>query len=199
MSKLIKVTLAIIVPVLFLVTLVLLMMQLLGLNPKEGFTNLISDIPFVSSHQTGSKQSKSLSVNNSSTLKAEVKDEQKKNQALESEVSSKTDKINQLQSQISALQKQQSDAKKTEQNKQNENQQTMIQQTYKNMDPVKASAIFDKMDTADAANYLNMLDNQTKANILQNLPAKKAAELTPLLKALPAPTATQTAATGTSN
>lgn len=194
MSKLLKVTLAIIVPVLFLITLVFLMMQLLGLNPKDGFKGLISDIPFMASHQTTSGSVKSSSGSGTqNAVKADVKEVQQKNQALEDELSSKTDKINELQSQLSAIQKQQADEKKAEQNKQKESQQTMIQQTYKNMDPVKAGAIFDKMDNADAAYYLNMLDNQTKANILQNLPAKKAAALTPLLKAMPEKTSAETA------
>lgn len=189
-GKMTKFTLAIIVPVLFLITLIFLMMSLFGLNPTDGFKGLIGDIPFVSSHQTKSAHSTGKGQD-LKALKAQIKNIQHQNQALNAEISSKTDKVNRLQSEINAMTKQQQDAKTATKNKQEKNQEMMIQQTYKNMDPVKAAAIFDKMSKTDAAHYMNMLDDQTKASIMENLPATKAAALTPMLKAAVSSTSNQ--------
>ncbi|MBM7644359.1 flagellar motility protein MotE (MotC chaperone) [Scopulibacillus daqui] len=130
------------------------------------------------------------------SLKETVKKQKKTIKDLNDQNKEKSDKINQLENDLEQ-QKAEEKNQATDAKKQKKQQRAnMIQQTYKNMDPEKAAAIFAEMKNPRAALYINMLDDKTKAAVLENLPAKKAASITPLLKAQQKPVQNNKGANG---
>ncbi|RYL95342.1 hypothetical protein EWI07_02210 [Sporolactobacillus sp. THM7-4] len=179
--KLFKFLLAVLVPILFLLLLTLLFLKLAGLDPIEEAKRLVFGQGSPATMQTGNGTSGSGSQ--IAALKQKIAVQNSTIKRLQSDSSKKSDQISQLNSdlkQAQAAAKQQTNASK---NQASAGRQAVYAQTYKNMDPEKAAAIFEKLPTRKAAMYINMMDNKTKAQILENMTAGKAAALTPLLQA----------------
>lgn len=181
--RVIKLLLVIIIPLLFLATLTFLMMSLFGLNVKEEMKSLGSHLPIVSNATDEKAKNKTVSGPSVSSLKGKIAEQTKTIESLKAQISSQSDKISGMEKDAQVLKADKTKKDKTAESQAKLQQASMVAQTYKTMDPEKAGAIFAQMDNKEAANFLNMLDNKTKTKILENIPAKKAAALTPLLKA----------------
>ncbi|MFD2616888.1 MotE family protein [Terrilactibacillus laevilacticus] len=176
--KTIKALLVIIIPIIFLGILTLLIMNFVGLNPMAEMKSLING----KSEKTHQLANKGNTVPNDATaMRREIASQSKTINKLRDEITQKSDQIDALNKQIqetsSNKPKKQTDPSQASQSKAN-----LVNQTYRNMDPEKAAAIFEKMSVKDASDYINMLDNKTKAQILNNMDPAKAADITKLLK-----------------
>ncbi|MCO7174692.1 MotE family protein [Sporolactobacillus kofuensis] len=177
--KLLKVFLAILVPILFMLLIAALFLKLAGLDPIEEAKNLI--VKDQSSSQM--QQSASGSSAQIAQLKAENSDQKVTLKRLQSDKNNLTDQVAQLKNQLKQAQNDANDTAKQTKNQNAAARQAVYAQTYKTMDPAKAGAIFSKLSVKQAAKYINLLDDKTKASILENMDVNKAAALTPLLKA----------------
>ncbi|MFC4617345.1 MotE family protein [Camelliibacillus cellulosilyticus] len=177
--KLFKGILVVLIPLLFLVTLVVLLLKISGFDIKEEGGKLTSLLSFHSQ-----KVDNGSAGANQSDLSRQI-------ETLKKQVNDKDHQIQDLKKEISDLENnnlkegQGTNASNTGQSNSESNsdpsQSKTISQVYGNMDPAKAAAIFLKMKDQEAANYLNMLNNRTKAKIMEELPPDKAAKLTALL------------------
>ncbi|MTT32277.1 hypothetical protein GMB86_09700 [Terrilactibacillus sp. BCM23-1] len=176
--KIIKVLLVIIIPLMFLGILTLLIMNFVGLNPMAEMKSLING----KTEKTNQPAIKDNTVPNDATaMRREIASQSKTINKLRDEITQKSDQIDALNKQIQEA----SSTKKTNQTDQSQTSPSkadLVNQTYRNMDPEKAAAIFEKMNIDDASAYINMLDNKTKAQILNNMDPAKAADITKLLK-----------------
>lgn len=189
--KLLKIFLAILVPILFFLLLAALFLKLAGLDPITEAKSLIFR------NETTSQGQHAASGGSSQTaqLKAENANQNATIKQLQSENAKLADQVAQLKNQLKQAQND-ANAKNTQAKSQAATaRQAVYAQTYKTMDPAKAGAIFSKLSVQQAAEYINLLDDKTKAAILENMDVNKAAALTPLLKAN---TASSSTASGTS-
>lgn len=176
--KLLKVILAILVPIVFLVLLAALFLKLSGLDPIEEAKNLVFQDKTSSQNQqaaSGSAQIAQLKQDNAEQ-KVQVKQLQSDNNKLK-------DQIAELKNQLKQAQNDANEKNNQAKSQTTAARQAVYAQTYKSMDPAKAGAIFNKLSVKQAAEYINLLDDKTKAAILENMDVEKAAALTPLLKA----------------
>lgn len=176
--KLLKVILAILVPIVFLVLLAALFLKLSGLDPIEEAKNLVFQDKTSSQNQqaaSGSAQIAQLKQDNAEQ-KVQVKQLQSDNNKLK-------DQIAELKNQLKQAQNDTNEKNNQAKSQTTAARQAVYAQTYKSMDPAKAGAIFNKLSVKQAAEYINLLDDKTKAAILENMDVEKAAALTPLLKA----------------
>lgn len=196
--RLMKVLLSILVPAVFLLLLIALFLKLAGLNPVDEAKNVLFGGSSGSSAQlSGGSSAVSDQI---VSLKQQVAAQQSTIKQLQSDSVSKSDQISQLNTQLKQAQADASQKSSTASKQSQTARQAVYAQTYRNMDPAKAAAIFEKLPTNQAAEYINMLDDKTKAAILQNMSADKAAALTPLLQASSsAPAAANAGGTGTSS
>lgn len=173
-----KVLLAIMIPVIFLLLMTGLFLKLAGIDPINEAKSLVF----------GSNQNSSVKPINSPAsttlgLKQQIANQNKTIQQLQRDNNNKSDQIAQLQNQLKQAQSQSSQQNQTQKSQNQAALQSVYAQTYRNMDPAKAAAIFDKLSVSQASKYINMLDDKTKAAIMQNMTAAKAAAVTQLLKA----------------
>ncbi|WP_332237435.1 MotE family protein [Sporolactobacillus sp. KGMB 08714] len=189
-SRLLKILLAVLVPIVFLLLLVGLLLKLAGLNPIVEVKGLLFG-------NNAAQTFGGTSSNQITTLKQQIAAQQSTIKQLQSDNTSKSDQISQLNTQLQQAQAAASQKSSASASQAQTARDAVYAQTYRNMDPAKAAAIFEKLPTKQAAEYINMLDDKTKASILQNMPADKAAALTPLLQAQPA--AASTSGTGSSS
>lgn len=191
--KFIKIMVAILVPILFLALLATVFMKLAGVDPLDEAKSLIFGRSESISQTSENNNSGTTQV---ASLKKTISDQQATIKKLQNDSQKKNDQIAELNNQLEQAQnnagQQQSGSGQSQ-----EARQAVYAQTYKNMDPAKAAAIFEKLSTKQAAEYMNMLDNKTKASILENMSAAKAAALTPMLK--PVQTGTSSTSAGTSS
>ncbi|RYM07181.1 hypothetical protein EWH99_00485 [Sporolactobacillus sp. THM7-7] len=172
-----KIFLSILLPVIFLLLLITLLLKFSGVDPVDAAKQLVGGSSPAAGNENGT------SVDGTSALKQKIAEQEATIKQLRGDSQKKSDQITQLNDQLKQAQENAGQTAGAAQKQAAADRQAVYAQTYKNMDPVKAAAIFNKIPVKNAAQYLNMLDNKTKAAILENLPAGKAAQLTPMLKA----------------
>ncbi|MFT8317137.1 MAG: hypothetical protein ABF651_02545 [Sporolactobacillus sp.] len=175
--KFMKVLLAILVPILFLLLLVVLFCKLAGINPIQVAESVLPG------HHGQTVQPVSGTAADIRQLNQEVSAQKKIIKQLQSDTSKKSDQISNLNTQLKQAQQQANQTSSAKKNASKAAREQVYAQTYRNMDPAKAAAVFAKLPLRRAASYMNMLDNNTKASIMNNMTASKAAQLAPLLKA----------------
>ncbi|WP_010630954.1 MotE family protein [Sporolactobacillus vineae] len=173
-----KVLLAILIPLLFLLLLTGLFLKLAGIDPISEAKSLL-----FGSGQNPPVQSINSPAATTSGLKQQIAGQNRTIKQLQNDNKNKSDQIAQLQNQLKQAQSQSNQQNQAQKSQKQAALQSVYAQTYRNMDPVKAAAIFEKLSVKQAAKYMNMLDDKTKASIMQNMTAAKAAAVTPLLKA----------------
>jgi flagellar motility protein MotE (MotC chaperone) len=188
--KILKIGLAVLVPVILLVVIGGFLLSLSGVDPVTATKNLL----------TGSHNSEQSNTGPDSSqmekMKKTISDQNDTIRRLQNDSQKKNDQIAQLNNELNQAQH---NADQEGSSQEEAARRAVYAQTYKNMDPAKASAIFEKLKTNQAAEYLNMLDNKTKAAILENMAPDKAAALTPLLKPLQEPEPSSESGTATTN
>ncbi|TCP30327.1 MgtE-like protein [Scopulibacillus darangshiensis] len=157
------------------------MMQLLGMDVKEKINSISKSFPMVQ-NKLSKREASGASAD---ALKRKLASQSQTINQMKKELDTKISKIKGLKDDLKQIESQVKMQKKNNQSKEDARRASMYAQTYKNMDPEKAGAIFSQMDSKVAAKYLDMLDNKTKAHILENIPADKAAAITPLLNPKP--------------
>ncbi|MFX3618461.1 MAG: MotE family protein [Sporolactobacillus sp.] len=175
--KFMKVLLAILVPILFLLLLVVLFSKLAGINPIQVAESVLPG------HRGQTVQPVSGTSADIRQLNQEISAQKKIIKQLQSDTSKKSDQIANLNTQLKQAQQQANQTSSAKKNATKAAREQVYAQTYRNMDPAKAAAVFAKLPLKRAASYMNMLDNNTKASIMDNMTAGKAAQLAPLLKA----------------
>jgi Uncharacterized conserved protein len=176
--RLSKIIFAILIPILFLLLLTGLFLKLAGIDPINEAKSLV-----FGSGQNPSVQPVNSPAATTSGLKQQIASQNQTIKRLQSDNNSKSDQIAQLQNQLKQAQNQTNQQNQVQNSQNQAALQSVYAQTYRNMDPVKAAAIFEKLSVKQAARYMNMLDDKTKAAIMENMTAAKAAAVTPLLKA----------------
>ncbi|MET1247892.1 hypothetical protein ABWW58_03775 [Sporolactobacillus sp. STCC-11] len=176
--KLLKVSLAILVPVVFLLLLAALFLKLSGLDPVEEAKNLVFQDKTSSQNQQAASGSSQIAQ-----LKQENTDQKTQVKQLQSDNNKLKDQVAELKNQLKQAQNDANEKNSQAKSQTKAARQAVYAQTYKSMDPAQAGAIFDKLSVKQAAEYINLLDDKTKAAILENMDVEKAAALTPLLKA----------------
>lgn len=185
-KKLGKIIFAVLIPILFLLLLTGLFLKLAGIDPINEAKSLV-----FGSGQNPSIKPAYAPAATTTGLKQQIASQNQTIKQLQSDNNNKSDQIAQLQNQLKQAQNQANQQNQAQKSQNQAALQSVYAQTYRNMDPVKAAAIFEKLSVKQAAKYINMLDDKTKASIMQNMTAAKAAAVTPLLKA-PANTGTST-------
>ncbi|WP_100487683.1 MotE family protein [Sporolactobacillus pectinivorans] len=176
--KLLKFFLALLIPILFLLLLTGLFLKLSGIDPVSQAKALIFGKGVSPAVQTSG-----VPASTSPGLKQQIANQNATIKSLQNDNNQKSDQIAQLQNQLKQAQNQANQQNQTQKSQNSAALQTVYSQTYKNMDPTKAAAIFGKLPVKQAANYINMLDDATKASILENMTPTQAAAITQLLKA----------------
>lgn len=175
--KLFKVLVTIFIPLLFFLMLVVLFLKLAGLNPVQVAQSIIPGQHTQTIKPVGGTAGEIKQLNQT------ISDQKQTIQQLQSDSNKKNDQLAQLQNQLKQAQQQANQQASAKKSADKAAKMQVYAQTYRNMDPTKAAAIFDKLPIKQAATYINMLDDKTKASILENMTADKAAQLTTLLQA----------------
>jgi flagellar motility protein MotE (MotC chaperone) len=173
-----KVLLALLIPLLFLLLLTGLFLKLAGIDPINEAKSML-----FGSGRNPSVQSIHSPAATTSGLKQQIAGQNRTIKQLQNDNKNKADQIAQLQNQLKQAQNQSAQQNQVQKSRNQAALQSVYAQTYRNMDPVKAAAIFEKLSIKQAAKYMNMLDDKTKASIMQNMTPAKAAAVTQLLKA----------------
>lgn len=176
--KLLKFFLALLIPILFLLLLTGLFLKLAGIDPVSQAKSLIFGNGGNSTAQTAGAP-----ASTTAGLKQQIAGQNSTITQQNGTISQLKNQVTQLQNQLKQAQSQANQQNQAQKSQNNAALQTVYAQTYKNMDPAKAAAIFNQLPVNKAATYINMLDDATKAAILQNMTPAKAAALTQLLKA----------------
>ncbi|MFT8707892.1 MAG: hypothetical protein ABF820_00630, partial [Sporolactobacillus sp.] len=145
---------------LFFLLLIVLFLKLAGLNPVQVAESVIPG------HHTQSLRPVKSTTSEIQQLNQLISSQKKEIQQLQSDTSKKSDQITQLKNQLNQAEKRANASTASKKNASDAARAQVYAQTYQNMDPDKAAAIFEKLPTKQAASYLNMLDDNTKAQIL---------------------------------
>ncbi|GGH82234.1 flagellar motility protein MotE (MotC chaperone) [Pullulanibacillus pueri] len=185
--KFLKGLLVIIIPLLFIFTMVVLFLKISGFDLSSETRQWATHIPVVSQFvdKKGTANQKSVSndqADETKALKKQLSNARSEVKDLNKQMSTKDEQIKALNDQIDKLKSQEEQTSETAVNEEEQAKMKVIAQTYQNMDTEKAAAIFNQMSNDEAAKYINMLNNKTKAEIMENLSPQKAAKLTPLLE-----------------
>lgn|SRR5690606_12750658 len=164
----------IVVPVIFAITLLLVILTIVGVNPFQAIQDYGSKVPIVSSFIDNADEKKL--EHEVSQLQATIKNNESIIMDLENEVNMKEKEIEDLKAQISQLEEQLLKRNKTMETY--DETVKSITQSFSNMEPVNAANILVEMDENIALDVLNSLSSEARGNILAAMDAKDAAKFT---------------------
>jgi flagellar motility protein MotE (MotC chaperone) len=172
----------VIIPLLFALTVTIIVMTIAGKNVFDTVNKYGQKIPFISSYFSGddTRSIEKLELN-LVDLEASVQDREAKIEKLESQLSNKDEEIErselekeQLTSQIAELMAIQEENKRAFKD---------IVQTYETISAKKAAPILVNLSDEEALKILTNVKAETLAAILENMSAEEAAKYTELLTA----------------
>ncbi|WP_046175054.1 MotE family protein [Domibacillus indicus] len=173
-----------VIPLLFALTIALVVMTIAGVNVFEKTKELAENVPFVSEWVETAEQDGKLDSEKVAELQAEVKDKEAKIGQLSEELDNSEKEIEELlteqdrlNAEIKQLQQQQKEAADSKETKTANN----VAKTYESMDEESIAGIIINLTNTEAAAILQELSVEKQGAVLENLEAKKAAEYTKIL------------------
>ncbi|MDE8563120.1 hypothetical protein PNH38_04375 [Anoxybacillus rupiensis] len=175
----------IIIPLLFTITLALIITTIAGVNVFDIAKKYGADLPGIS-QLVGSKQPSSEQALKENMLEKQATLEEKTAQVkkLETEVKNKQSEIEALKKEIERLNAQLESQQQTDTSPTTEAKKLTVQdvaQMYGEMSPKNAAAIIPKMSDQEALNILAILGSEKAAAILEKMSPEEAAKYTALL------------------
>ncbi|WP_203362307.1 MotE family protein [Bacillus sp. REN10] len=183
---------AIVIPLLFAVTVSLIVMTVAGVNIFDKAKELGGSVPGVSSmidseSSKDSKVAKSRLVSLQAEVeeqKAEIEKLQKKLDASDKEIEKLLTEKDRLEVELEQQQKQQEgsrDGQPGDKSKSNDKDGNPLIDTYESMAPKNVANIIVNLSDAEAVNIISAMSTDKQAKILEKLPPEKAAKYTKML------------------
>jgi len=176
----------VVIPLLFALTIGLVVMTIAGVNVFEKTKEVTANIPYVSDWIGTTEQDGKTDSEKVVELQAEIKNKEAKIDQLTGDLESskaevekllaEQDKLNAQLKQLQAQQKETADQKQT-----NTSAANNVAKTYESMDEESIAGIIINLTNNEAAAILQELSVEKQASVLENLEAKKAAEYTKIL------------------
>ncbi len=169
----------IVIPIVFSVTLFIVILNIAGINVGDSVAKIGSNIPFVSSffEETGDNEAEKTdnSEKKLKELETLVKDYESQIESLEMEVQAKEDELLKKEQEIeqltSSLEQKESNAEQAEMELKN------LSNSFKDMDPEKAAPIFEEMEQSLAIAVLKKLKADERGAIFEYMDPAKVATL----------------------
>lgn len=177
---------AIVIPILFAITVALIVMTVAGVNIFDKAKELGVSIPGVSS-MMGSETSKDekIAKNRLVSLQAEVEDQkaeieklQKKLEASKQEVEKLLTENDRLEIELEQQQKQEENSNNSKTDNKGDNP---VIETYESMAPKNIANIIVNLSDKEAVNIISAMSADKQAKILEKLPPETAAKYTKML------------------
>ena len=173
-----------VIPLLFALTIALVVMTIAGVNVFEKTKELAENVPFVSEWVTPKEQDGKSDSEKVVELQAEIKNKEAKIEQLSADLESSKAEIEELlteqdrlNAQLKQLQQQQTEAADSSEAETANN----VAKTYETMDEESIAGIIINLTDNEATAILQELSVEKQAAVLENLDAKKAAEYTKIL------------------
>lgn len=176
----------VVIPLLFALTIGLVVMTIAGVNVFEKTKEVTANIPYVSDWIGTTEQDGKTDSEKVVELQAEIKNKEAKIDQLSGDLESskaeveelltEQDKLNAQLKQLQAQQKETADQKQT-----STSAADNVAKTYESMDEESIAGIIINLTNNEAVAILQELSVEKQASVLENLEAKKAAEYTKIL------------------
>ncbi|WP_050181451.1 MotE family protein [Domibacillus robiginosus] len=174
----------VVIPLLFALTIGLVVMTIAGVNVFEKTKEVAANIPYVAEWTGATKQDGKADGEKVVELQAEIKNKQAEIDQLSGDLESSKAEIEELlteqdrlNAQLKQLQEQQKEAAETKET----NTTSNVAQTYESMDEESIAGIIINLTNNEAVAILQELSTEKQAAVFENLEAKKAAEYTKIL------------------
>ncbi|MBY0120693.1 MotE family protein [Bacillus sp. S/N-304-OC-R1] len=172
----------VLIPLLFAITVALIVMTVLGVNVFELTKEYSQKIPFISSSLKEDEQKTVKGLESKMIeLEAEIKDREAKVSKLETELKGKDDEISQIQIEKQRLEEEIMELKAMKED--NKRAFKDIIKTYETISPKKAAPIISQMGDEEALQILSSIKADTLAAIMEKMKPEDAARYTELLTA----------------
>jgi len=170
----------IIIPLMFAITVVLVVLSVSGINVFEGMKNVGEKIPVISSIFDGDKEVVDIDYKQKyGELQGEIKNQEAYIQSVENQLAEKDEEIKNLQLEKETLLNQIQELELINENRMVEMKE--IIKTYETMSAKNAAAIIVEMDDTEAMRILSNMKADALAEVLQKMPPEDAAKYTSLL------------------
>ncbi|WP_033829220.1 MotE family protein [Bacillus andreraoultii] len=172
-----KILYYLILPLLIILTILLVIATVSGVNVFQE----ASKIPVIGSlfpSEANVKNAPDQYEQQLNKLQANLKNQEKKVQDLQAELEKKDQEIASLEEEKSRLESEQEKALDEGTKKQTDTSSKDIIKTYEKMKPKNAAAILTQMDEPTALSIMSQLKDETLASILENMTAENAAKFT---------------------
>ncbi|OMP68603.1 MotE family protein [Domibacillus epiphyticus] len=177
------------IPLLFALTVALIVMTIAGVNVFEKTKEVAANVPYVSEWVGAEKEKDGKSDSEKvSELQADIKNKEAKINSLEDKLSSSDKEIEELlteqdrlNAELKQLQQQQTAETAKGEGAVEETGTNDVIKTYETMNAKNISSIIVNMTDAEAVGILEQLSIEKQADVLAKLPAETAAEYTKLL------------------
>jgi len=170
----------IIIPLMFAITVVLVVLSVSGINVFEGMKNVGEKIPVISSIFDGDKEVKDIDYKQKyGELQGEIKNQEAYIQSVENQLAEKDQEIKNLQLEKETLLNQIQELELINENRMVEIKE--IIKTYETMSAKNAAAIIVEMNDTEAMKILSNMKADALAEVLQKMPPENAAKYTSLL------------------
>ncbi|MYL70977.1 hypothetical protein GLW00_08940 [Halobacillus litoralis] len=173
-----KIITAIIFPLIFLITLTLIVLTLSGVNVFEEVERYASRIPGLSS--VASSEGKDTDCGEMDRLKAVIANKEAEVEELQSEADSKQSQINELEQQVVQLKADLEEAVAEEGNNEDSKVSAMAR-SFQEMDPEEAAPILESMNQNLAVQVLSEVASEEKGEILGQMDPEAAANIASML------------------
>ncbi|MFK2824998.1 MotE family protein [Bacillus sp. B190/17] len=173
-----------VIPLLFAITIALIVMTVAGVNIFEKAKEWGEDIPIVSNMMGsgGAVEDAKTDKEKVISLQAEIKNKEAKIEQLEKKLETSAAKVEELLTEKDRLQLEIEQLKKQEETAVKENtQDNKLINTYESMSPKNIAHILVNLSDNEAIQILAEMSTEKQADILEKLPPEKAAKYTKLL------------------
>ncbi|REJ09513.1 MotE family protein [Halobacillus trueperi] len=173
-----KIIAAIFFPLIFLITLSLIVLTLSGVNVFEEAEKYASRIPGLST--PASSEGQNSEASEMDRLQAVIANKEAEMEELQSEADSKQNQINELEQQVVQLRADLEEAKTEDENNENSKAAEMAQ-SFQEMDPEEAAPILENMNQNLAVQVLNDVASEERGEILGQMDPEAAANIASML------------------
>ncbi|SDO84301.1 MotE family protein [Halobacillus sp. SY10] len=173
-----KIIAAIFFPLIFLITLLLIVLTLSGVNVFEEAEKYASRIPGLST--PASSEGQNSEASEMDRLQAVIANKEAEMEELQSEADSKQNQINELEQQVVQLRADLEEARSEDGNNENSKAAEMAQ-SFQVMDPEEAAPILENMNQNLAVQVLNDVASEERGEILGQMDPEAAANIASML------------------
>lgn len=172
--------LAVLIPILFVITVALILSTVAGVNVFDAAKSYSGKIPFAGAlFQKNASKLEIQTEKEIIQLQAQIKDREAKIDQLQTTINNRENDIQKAQSENSQLQQEIDDL--TASQKESKRALKDIISTYETMSPKKSAPIIAKMSDAEALKILTNAKPEILANILENMDPVQAARFTEIM------------------